>query len=529
MPILNKDEMEKIKKEKQLAILRASNELLEQAKDTIMSTDKLTDFEKTERIQQIDDAKSENVAKGRTYLQSSKSDIDNASYGEVDEEMKLKYKKRLEARGLTDEQVHQKESATVTIGKDGLPKKKRKRKRGGDDEDVMEIVRVENEEELMRKTMIKDDKDFEQRVGKKIMEENKKDDSDPLKVKEILKNKKVEQSDARAVNVSEVKEETDKSSKKLKKETNVVTYDFDFSTIPSYIQYDVIPLPSNGECYPIDSPLRCGRVPVAYLTASDENIIASPNMYRDGKIIDVILERKILDKRIDVSELCRGDRDAIALWLRATGYGNEFPIVVRNPNNQDKQYDTVIDLSQLNYLKFYLEGDENGLFDYFTENNDNIKFKIPTKHEEDELKDIIAKNYVNINQYKIFKCISDIKYYISDITDFGEFDKEELMLDIEEIFDWSNENVELKEDLINNSITERMIKYTVSINGNEDKEYIRGYIENMRTLDAYKYRKYLQDNEPGVDFKITINVPESDGGGSFDTFLRIDDTIFLNI
>ena len=46
--LLNDEEMQKLRKEKQLAILKASNKLLEEAKETVMSTDKLSDFDKTE-------------------------------------------------------------------------------------------------------------------------------------------------------------------------------------------------------------------------------------------------------------------------------------------------------------------------------------------------------------------------------------------------------------------------------------------------------------------------------------------------
>ena len=70
--LLNDEEMQKLRKEKQLAILKASNKLLEEAKETVMSTDKLSDFDKTERIRQIEDAQNENILKGKTYLQSSK-------------------------------------------------------------------------------------------------------------------------------------------------------------------------------------------------------------------------------------------------------------------------------------------------------------------------------------------------------------------------------------------------------------------------------------------------------------------------
>ena len=54
--------------------------------------------------------------------------------------------------------------------------------------------------------------------------------------------------------------------------------------------YDMVPLPSKGECY----KSKISKVPVAYLTAYDENMIVSPNLYRDNMIIDTMLKHKIL-------------------------------------------------------------------------------------------------------------------------------------------------------------------------------------------------------------------------------------------
>ena len=85
------------------------------------------------------------------------------------------------------------------------------------------------------------------------------------------------------------------------------------------------------------------------------------------------------------------------------------------------------------------------------------------------------------------------------------------------------------ENTFNNSITERMIYHTKSINNNKDKQYIRQYIENMRSQNSYLYRKYINENSPGVNFELNINIPESDGGGSFKTFLKLGNDVFLNI
>ena len=90
------------------------------------------------------------------------------------------------------------------------------------------------------------------------------------------------------------------------------------------------------------------------------------------------------------------------------------------------------------------------------------------------------------------------------------------------------ENIDLDNSYVD-TITARMCLYTHSINGETNPNYIKSYIENMRTQEATKYRNFVETNQPGMDLKINVQVPESDGGGSFDTFLGIRDTIFLTV
>lgn len=124
-------------------------------------------------------------------------------------------------------------------------------------------------------------------------------------------------------------------------------------------QYDVVSLPSNGEAY----KNKTSRIPVGYLTAYDENFITSPNLYRDGLVIDFLLKNKIMNKNINIDELLKGDVDAIILFLRATSYGTDFPVVANDPET-GRQIESVVDLSKLKYKEFKLKGDENGYFDY---------------------------------------------------------------------------------------------------------------------------------------------------------------------
>jgi hypothetical protein len=115
-----------------------------------------------------------------------------------------------------------------------------------------------------------------------------------------------------------------------------------FGDVDPSAQFDVIQLPSNGQCY----KSKLDRVPVSYLTAYDENIITSPNLYKDGLVIDYLLKNKIETDEINVDDLVSGDADAIILYLRATSYGPDFPIVVRDPESGE-QIETTVDLQKL--------------------------------------------------------------------------------------------------------------------------------------------------------------------------------------
>lgn len=531
--------MATIDRNQKLAEIKSSIELLEECKQKVLDNDKLDEKTKKDRTEQIDEAIKENYDKARLQFQATKKEVDGMTYNEVSEEYKAKYAKRLEAKGLTDEQLHQKEQAVaiVATGDEEVKVRKRhrrtKRTEQRDDEngfDPTDIKRLENEEELMNKTLAKDKKDLERRRHRTTdtMSDKPKETKEEAVIGTIIESKKIKpREEVTSVVTVEGEKETKRQSERVldKLEEENSNYDFDVTQIPSYIQYDILPLPSNGECY----PHKKNRIPVAYLTAADENIIASPNMYRDGKVIDTILERKILDKDIKVEELCKGDREAIVLWLRATGYGPDFPIEARHPETR-KIYPINIKLDTFKYYPFNLKGDENGYFDYNCENGDIIKFKYLSVKNENEIRDNIISQTTDIEKVNALKYINKFQSTLNGM-DIQDIDRKELLDcidDIKDIINVDNDEIDFDKTYAN-LITNQMVSYTMSINGIEDREFIKDYIENMRSKDALKYRTFVTDNTPGVNMKITVNVPQSDGGGTFDTFLRLDDYVFANI
>jgi hypothetical protein len=69
----------------------------------------------------------------------------------------------------------------------------------------------------------------------------------------------------------------------------------------------------------------------------------------------------------------------------------------------------------------------------------------------------------------------------------------------------------------------------MAVDGITDKQYIYDFIKKMNVRDSSALRKYIQENEPGVDYNIEIERPKSLGGGSMKTFLQLDQFLFLNI
>lgn len=234
---------------------------------------------------------------------------------------------------------------------------------------------------------------------------------------------------------------------------------------------DFIGLPSDGKIY----KHKKDRIRVAYLTASDENILTSPNLLESGEFLKVLLNRKIIDEDIHYEDLHTGDRNAILIWLRATGYGTQYPVTITDPRTGE-DFETEIDLQNLETKELKVNPDEEGLFHY----------KLP-----------ISK--------------SDVKFKLLTIRDVEDIEAQ----------------VKHERDVlgyeIDNTVTYTLMKHIIEMDGRRDREYIHWSVNNMRVGDSRALRKYINDIEPGIDLNITVRTP---GGESITTFLPIGPQFF---
>lgn len=298
-----------------------------------------------------------------------------------------------------------------------------------------------------------------------------------------------------------------------------------FNDVDPSLQYDVIQLPSNGQCY----KSKIDRVPVAYLTAYDENIITSPNLYKDGLVIDFLLKNKIVNKDINVDDLVSGDADAIILFLRATSYGPDFPIVVQDPETGE-QIETSVDLTTLKPKEFKLKGDENGHFEFVTPlRKDTIKFRYLTRGQERKLKQVTELEGYGTKSHMLERERESLLGALANDKVLNESEKKSIRAAINTMKNWSKRLSNLNDSEYTKIMTNNMQLQVVAVNGNYDKEYVRKYVNAMPARDSLALRKYINNNMPGINFNIEIQRPESLGGGSFKTFLNWDDSVFLNI
>ena len=76
---------------------------------------------------------------------------------------------------------------------------------------------------------------------------------------------------------------------------------------------------------------------------------------------------------------------------------------------------------------------------------------------------------------------------------------------------------------ISKKLIYRLEKQVVSIDGITDKIKISHIIQNLSIMESRQLRKYINEVEPGIDFKVSAGIP---GGGSVDTFLRFNTSFF---
>ena len=159
---------------------------------------------------------------------------------------------------------------------------------------------------------------------------------------------------------------------------------------------EIISLPSQGKCYSEDNPLSKGTLEIKYMTAREEEILASQNLVRKGVVIDKLFESIIVEKDVNIDDIVLGDKNAILLATRVLGYGPEYKIEMTDSLGEPQS--VTIDLGAVKTKEVDVEllSSENR-YEFTTPFGKNkLEFKILTHGDEKKIDaDIKALSRLN--------------------------------------------------------------------------------------------------------------------------------------
>ena len=142
-----------------------------------------------------------------------------------------------------------------------------------------------------------------------------------------------------------------------------VTKSLDFVAPTEFVE-----LPSRGRGYGEGHPLHGEEVvEIRFMTAKDEDILSSETLIKKGIAIERFMQNILVDKRIKTSSLLIGDRNAIIIAARRSGYGAMYETKVMCPDcgersqftfdlNEPKIQESIID------EKFNISATNKGTF-----------------------------------------------------------------------------------------------------------------------------------------------------------------------
>ena len=95
---------------------------------------------------------------------------------------------------------------------------------------------------------------------------------------------------------------------------------------------EFVDLPTKGRFYPEGHPLHnVEEIEIKFMTAKEEDILTSRSLLKKGVAIEKMLQNLVMDKSIDVESLFVGDRNAILVAARISGYGPEYKTSITCP------------------------------------------------------------------------------------------------------------------------------------------------------------------------------------------------------
>lgn len=220
---------------------------------------------------------------------------------------------------------------------------------------------------------------------------------------------------------------------------------------------ETVNLPSKGVFYSNNK----SSVTLKYLTAEEDDILYSPELIKSGKVLDVLLDKAVIDKDLRPEDMLSGDRNFLLIEMRKTGLGTDYiPGEITCPSC-GQAHTPVIDLDKLKSKDLEIMPDSAGEYDVqLPIIKANLKFRLLTGKDEKRLSKLSENKGSSTGGIKVSKLI-----------------------------------------------TEKYVMQIMEVNGNRDKLHIKKFISIMPMKDSAFFREYLRRIEPGLDLSYDFDCP----------------------
>ncbi len=230
---------------------------------------------------------------------------------------------------------------------------------------------------------------------------------------------------------------------------------------------EFIDLPSQGNFYPEGHPLHGqDSIEIKQMTAKEEDILTSRTLLKKGVALDRVISSLIVDKRIEPDSMLVGDRNAVIVATRVSGYGNIYTTKVTCP-----KCDTTQEFSfDLNHLEIY-HGDDKDELDI-------------TVNEDGTFDTVLPRTGLTVT----FKLLT------------GK-DEKSLLTGME---------MDRKKRTGEKNVTRQLVNMVIGVNGNTTAEAINYLVANIPSLDSRHLRLAYKLAAPNIDLKQHFECNECD-------------------
>jgi hypothetical protein len=151
---------------------------------------------------------------------------------------------------------------------------------------------------------------------------------------------------------------------------------------------EFVELPSKGLFYPEGHPLHNQSViEIKHMTAKEEDILTSETLLKQGLAIDRLVRSVIVDRSINPDTLLVGDKNAILIASRITGFGPFYEVGISCAACAE-QNEVTVDLNDLGFSKSgdsVSEAVEGGYKVKLPSTGIEIVFKLLTSKDESNI------------------------------------------------------------------------------------------------------------------------------------------------